>query len=88
MLDYYSSCSQPSKEQRIKDVLNNLSGIHTKGVSTKQLMQVIENVVSEAPVFSASGYAVFGKNDAINKTVDELIIIQSNNASNCTPCFR
>lgn len=68
MMDYHSSQAQPGKDERIKDILNSLSDAEKSCVSEEVLMEIVEKQVSEAPEFSMTGYAVFGKSQAVENT--------------------
>ena len=66
MNDYYSEFPQPNKEVRKIHIISSLKSEDTNNLKTKDINDIIDKVVSEAPEFSQSGYAVFGKNQALN----------------------
>jgi len=69
MMDYYSNYPPPSREEAIKEVMNQVKKTH----NPDNLKEICEKVVNEMPSLGSwTGWYVEFRKDAVNMVLDEI----------------
>jgi len=75
MLDWYSNCDPPSRENAIKEVIEQVKKTHQH----EQLDEICKQVVTDMPSLGSwTGWYVGFRKDAVKEVIDQIRELEKN----------
>ena len=71
MMDYYSQFDMPELHERKRDLLI-FAGTLKHELNPTELDELVTTIISKTPVYSYSGYAVFGRQEECKLLIQSL----------------